>query len=165
MLNEAIVIFSKMDIVVSKLKSHIKRLPQEIRKFTGSELYSRPAQGKWSKIEIMGHLVDSARYNLLRFTEAQYKPLPYVVEGYAQDDLVRVNDYQNLPLETILDTWTALNNHIVLLLSNLSEEQQQIPIIRNGEPHTLGWLAEDYLSHMEHHLAQILGSNDVPMRY
>lgn len=157
MLNEAIVIFSKMDIVVSKLRSHLTEVPERIRKLSDAELHHKAAPGKWSKIEIMGHLIDSARYNLLRFTEAQYKPLPYVVEGYAQDDLVRVNDYQNLPVETILDTWKALNNHIVLLLAKLNQEQQHIPIIRNGEPRTLGWLAEDYLDHMEHHLAQIFG--------
>lgn len=146
-----------MDTSVSKLRSHLTEVPESIRKLSDEELHRKAAPGKWSKIEIMGHLIDSVRYNLFRFTEAQYKPLPYVVEGYSQDDLVRVNDYQNLPLETILDTWTVLNNHIVVLLSKLSKEQQKIPIIRNGELRTLGWLAEDYVNHMDHHLAQIFG--------
>jgi len=144
-----------MKVVIGRLEKHLAEVPGRMKSFAEPELMQRPAPGKWSRKEIMGHLVDSAIYNILRFTQAQYKPSPYVVEGYEQDNLVAVNDYQNLPLEHLLATWELLNRHIVFILSKLSKEKQQIPIVRKGEPRTLGWLAEDYLNHMEHHLKQI----------
>src|SRR5688572_4811077 len=100
-----------MDAITSKLAHHLASVPARIKAIPENELHGQPAPGKWSKKEIMGHLIDSALYNLMRFSQAQYKPLPYVVEGYAQDDLVHINDYQNLPLTSILDTWQALNKH------------------------------------------------------
>ncbi len=146
-----------MKLLISRLEKHLDDVPARIKSFSANELLKKPAPGKWSKKEIMGHLVDSAIYNIIRFTQAQYQPSPYVVEGYAQDDLVAVNDYQNLPLEHILETWKCLNRHIIFILSNLSKEKREIAIVRRGEPKTLGWLAEDYVNHMEHHLRQVFG--------
>ena len=57
------------------------------------ELAQRPAPSKWSKKEILGHLVDSGVNNLQRFTEIQFHPKPYVLRNYNQDELVKINDY------------------------------------------------------------------------
>jgi hypothetical protein len=150
---------------ISRLEKYLEEVPDRIKSIPKDEMMSRPncakatvgkpATGKWSKKEIMGHLVDSAIYNIIRFTQVQYKPSPYVVEGYEQDKLVELNDYQNVPIENILMAWEQLNRQDIFILSKLTQEQLSIPIIRKGEEKTLGWLAEDYVNHMEHHLEQI----------
>lgn len=50
---------------------------------------------KWSKKEIVGHLIDSAQNNLRRFIVGQYEGTPpHVV--YDQDFWVKANNYQNM---------------------------------------------------------------------
>jgi|TARA_R110000737_G_scaffold264685_1_gene272514 hypothetical protein len=61
---------------------------------------------KWSKKEILGHLIDSGINNLQRFTEIQFSDRPYVIRKYNQNELVIVNDYQNAEIKEILDFWT-----------------------------------------------------------
>lgn len=45
-------------------------------------LSQRPAPGKWSQKEILGHLIDSGINNLQRFTEIQFSPQPYPIQKY-----------------------------------------------------------------------------------
>ncbi|NJN28609.1 MAG: DinB family protein [Cyclobacteriaceae bacterium] len=53
-----------------------------------AELTLHPSPGKWSKKEVLGHLIDSGINNLQRFTEIQYESKPYKVREYKQDELV-----------------------------------------------------------------------------
>jgi len=50
-----------------------------------------PGPGKWSKKEILGHLVDSAQNNIRRFVVAQYETLPTI--RYDQDQWVKLAGY------------------------------------------------------------------------
>jgi len=43
----------------------------------------KPSPSKWSKKELIGHLIDSAHNNLRRFIVAQYEEKPLI--KYAQD--------------------------------------------------------------------------------
>ena len=67
---------------------------------------------KWSKKEILGHLIDSGINNLQRFTEIQFENKPYKIRKYNQDELVKANEYQNSETEEIADFWLSINNRI-----------------------------------------------------
>lgn len=143
---------------MDRLEKHIQDFPLKMKKFSLEELLHRKAEGKWSKKEILGHLIDSAINNLKRFTDAQYSPLPYEMVKYQQVDLVAINDYQNLPLEHLLGLWQSLNRQIVFVVRTMDEEKLNYsvdPQFENGELKTLGWLIVDYVAHMEHHFKQI----------
>ena len=84
-----------MNETISKLKTLIEETASFLENCPREEMDFKPTPAKWSKKEILGHLVDSGINNLQRFTEIQYQPKPYPIRGYDQDDLVRVNDYQN----------------------------------------------------------------------
>lgn len=99
---------------MQQLEIYIETFPIKLKQFSSEELVKRPALDKWSKQEILGHLIDSAVNNLKRFTEIQFLPQPYTVISYRQNELVIVNDYQNLPLQHLLDLYQALNRQIVL---------------------------------------------------
>ena len=145
-------------VAMQQLEIHIESFPERIRQFSSEELLKRPAAGKWSKQEILGHLIDSAINNLKRFTEIQFLPQPYTVLSYQQVNLVIVNDYQNLHLDDLLNLWQALNRQIVFVVKNISEEKLNYPVdpqYENKEMKSLGWIICDYVAHMAHHFRQI----------
>ena len=148
----------ELNDTIHRLDSHIESLPGLIKKFSSEEMLRRPAPGKWSKQEILGHLIDSAINNLKRFTEIQFLPQPYKVISYDQVNLVIVNDYQNLPLDQLLDLWQALNRQIVSVVKNIPPDKLNYhvdPQYENKELKTLGWIISDYVAHMEHHFRQV----------
>lgn len=143
---------------IDRLENHIETFPVKLKKLSSEELLHRQAEGKWSKKEISGHLVDSAVNNLKRFTDAQYAALPYEVVNYQQVALVVVNDYQNLPLDHLLTLWQSLNRQIIYVVRNIDDEKLNYPVAlpyENCDLKTLGWIIIDYVAHMEHHFRQI----------
>jgi len=150
----------KIDIsaAIKQLETYIESFPVKLKQFSSEELLKRPALDKWSKKEILGHLIDSAINNLKRFTETQFLPQPYLVIHYNQNELIIVNDYQNLPLQHLLDLWQALNRQIVLVVKNIPVEKLDYPVdpqYESKELKTLSWIICDYVAHMEHHFRQI----------
>src|SRR5215203_4736341 len=84
---------------MQQLEIYIESFPMKLKQFSSEELLQKSAAVKWSKQEILGHLIDSAINNLKRFTEIQFLPQPYTVISYKQNELVTVNDYQHLRLQ------------------------------------------------------------------
>lgn len=124
---------------------------------SGFKLKTTPS--KWSKKEILGHLIDSAQNNLRRFLEIQYQPLdtPYMIQTYAQDELVRHNHYQLLPLQHILRLWVSTNEQIVYVLEHIPHELFSKRIaLPDSQEKSFQWLIEDYIDHLKHHLDQII---------
>ena len=129
----------------------------EINQITPEAWEYKPTPQKWSKKEILGHLVDSARNNLQRFTEIQYFTSPYRVVDYDQDQLVIANQYQSESLASIRALWESLNRHIAYLMENQDEASLALTVIlSDGTETNLKWLMEDYIEHLLHHKAQIL---------
>lgn len=149
-----------VDAAMQKLALYIDAVTETYLQFTAEELLKRPAPGKWSKQEILGHLTDSALNNVKRFTEIQFSPQPYTVVPYKQEELVMLNHYQHLPLEHLLVLWQSLNRQIIYIVKNIPPERLNYkvnPHYDNNEMKTLGWIIADYVAHMEHHLEQVKG--------
>src|SRR5437867_2017768 len=73
---------------------------------------SKPTPSKWSKKEIIGHLIDSASNNHQRFVRVQlYDGLD--LPGYEQERWVAVQDYQNAGWANLLVLWKSFNEHLV----------------------------------------------------
>jgi hypothetical protein len=146
----------KLSQAINQLENYIQQAPEYFIRLTTHELLTKPAPGKWSKQEILGHLTDSALNNLKRFTESQFLPQPYQVVRYLQDEVVAANGYQQLPLQHILNLWKALNSHIIYVMKNVpAEKLDYIIITPSGESKTLQWLMIDYVEHMQHHWRQV----------
>jgi hypothetical protein len=62
-----------MESVANDLQSTLK-VADRLRQIQDAEASNRPAPGKWSKKEILGHLVDSAANNHQRFVRLQLSP-------------------------------------------------------------------------------------------
>ena len=112
-----------IDLALTRLDNHINSMAAIFQDFSSEELLHKPAPGKWSKQEILGHLIDSAVNNLKRFTEIQFLPQPYKVISYRQNELVLINHYQDLPLNHLLDLWKVLNQQISYVVQNIPSEK------------------------------------------
>ncbi len=141
-----------------RLAAYIDQLAQRYRSFSEDELNGKSAPGKWSRKEILGHLIDSAINNLKRFTEIQFSQQPYFIQSYNQDELVNVNSYNQLPIEHLIHLWKSLNQQIVYVVENIPADKLNYkvdPQYANHEMKTLGWIICDYVAHMEHHMNQL----------
>jgi len=146
---------------IERLQAAILHAPSALIQLNESALTHRPAPNKWSKKEIFGHLIDSARVNLQRFLEAQHTENKYIIQRYHQDELVQLNDYQNQPIGELIQLWKTTNQQILRVFKNVKKEKLDLPI---EIPHqevsdNLRFVMEDYVVHMEHHLRQILGDS------
>jgi hypothetical protein len=142
-----------MKEIASKLNEIIDDHLSSLRSVGQEEFYFKPSPTKWSKKEILGHLVDSAQNNIRRFIVAQYDERPKIV--YNQDKWVAVTNYQQYELTDLIDLWYRLNKHICHVLTFMPEETNKRQV-ETEQLHDLRWLAQDYIRHLLHHLHQVL---------
>jgi DinB family protein len=122
--------------------------------------------GKWSRKEILGHLIDSATNNHQRFVRSQFSEhLEFL--GYEQERWVSVQHYNDEPWPDLIDLWRSYNLHLLHIVSNIPEsvllqprtkhnlDQIAWQTVEKSEPTTLDYFVRDYLGHMKHHLDQI----------
>lgn len=126
-------------------------------KLNNADTTKRPSSGKWSKKEILGHLMDSAGNNHQRFVRAAIQG-SLTFPGYEQAKLVDLQRFSEMDWGFLVDLWASYNRFIAHVLTCLPAKAANINCtIGNNKPATLGWIAEDYVAHLKHHLNQILG--------
>lgn len=122
---------------------------------------NRPSGVGWSQREELGHLVDSAVNNHARIVRAVLEP---ECEGptYDQEGWVAVHRYREIPWTDLVEVWHAHNRILLPLIAGIPETSLAKPCrIGGGVPVTLGFLIDDYVLHMRHHLDQVLGRSVV----
>jgi hypothetical protein len=107
--------------------------------------------GKWSAKQVIGHLTDSAVNNLGRIVRMQIEP-GVNLQGYEQMAWVKLQHYAERDWPEVLGLWFALNEHVVWTIAHVEKRYLLHVGVVEGEPETLGYLIEDYVAHMQHHL-------------
>ena len=114
----------------------------------------KPNPKKWSKKEILGHLIDSASNNHQRFVRLQIDNA-IALPKYKQDEWVIVEQWQQKDWAEIITLWKLYNEHILHIFQYVDETKLQNTIALGEANYTLQFLIDDYVDHMEHHLKQI----------
>jgi hypothetical protein len=117
---------------------------------------AKPAlPGGWSRKQLLGHLIDSASNNHQRFVRACLQP-SLDFPAYDQNANVRVQAPQEVDWKLLVSLWSAYNRYLAHIIARLpAASLQTVCRIGPGEPVTLVFLANDYLTHLLHHLNQI----------
>lgn len=117
---------------------------------------SRPS-GKWSRKEILGHLIDSASNNHQRFVRGvQDHGGDY--PSYDQDSCVTLQRPNEVAWSVLLGLWSNYNRYLAHVIAGLPPEAAGYSMQVGDNPVVdLLWVAIDYVEHLKHHLNQILG--------
>ena len=153
-----------------ELKSLIRTFGKKLLDLEETILNSKPNPNKWSKKEILGHLIDSAYNNHQRFARA-WDNDNLIFAGYDQDAWVKKNAYQERDAKDVIYLFLAVNAHLADLVGKIDEkvlaktttnhnfDQIGMRPIASGTPSNIDYLIEDYIYHLVHHLKQILDIN------
>lgn len=140
---------------ISELISHsqpqLLKIPPEI-----AEL--KPAPDKWSKKEILGHLIDSASNNHQRFVRAAQNAAQDF-PPYNQNQWVEVQKYNDMGWFELIEFFSQYNFHICRILESYPEDAlDNLCNIGKENLVTVKFIMVDYLRHLKHHIEQILGT-------
>ena len=142
-----------MKEITTELSSLVASCTEQFAALTETDWTAKTNPSKWSKKEVLGHLVDSALNNHRRFIVTQYAERQNIV--YFQDQWVFFQGYQQADTEELIALWRLLNLQIVRVLEIMPQSvwTNVCDTGKNGEDlHTLEWLATDYVAHLKHHL-------------
>jgi len=141
--------------VAGELLNVVEAAEKSLRRIGDPEASLRSAPGNWSKKEILGHLLDSAANNHHRFVRAQ-QVKQLIFPAYEQEHWVSSQGYAERPWLELVDLWRLYNRHLAHVIGLISEEKLAVMcVIGTNEPANLGYLIEDYLVHLRHHLQDL----------
>ena len=144
-----------MESVADDLLSALK-IADRLRGVDDAAASKRPAPGKWSNKEILGHLIDSAANNHQRFIRLQLGP-SINLPGYDGDEWVRVQAYQDRPWSEIIDLWRMYNTQLASVIRRVDPAAlRNVWHMPDGKAVDLEFIMRDYVDHLRHHLEQIV---------
>ncbi len=85
-----------MKQIASELREIIHTFSERISLINEADFSAKINPSKWSKKEVLGHLIDSAENNLRRFICSQYESQPPKIR-YDQNFWVTANNYHSMP--------------------------------------------------------------------
>src|SRR6267154_1203003 len=107
-----------MKQTIEELDQIIQGYSKKISAIPESDFSAKPLANKWSKKEVLGHLIDSAQNNLRRFICGQYESSPPKII-YDQDRWVVSNNYIQMDSKEIITFWQLINKRIIAVLSQM----------------------------------------------
>lgn len=148
------------------LHSTVAQAALQLNRLTPEQAATPPAPGRWSPIQIIGHLIDSASNNHGRFVRAQLTE-DLCFEGYDQEGWVEAQRWAEADWQELVALWEAFNLQIARLMAITPTEALRRPRANHNldrlawetvpadQPATLEYFMRDYLGHLKHHLRQI----------
>jgi len=130
----------------------------DLRAITELEATEPYKPDAWTRKQVLGHLIDSAINNHVRFVMAALDG-EYTGPAYHAQGWVSMHDYANILWSELLDLWKAHNALLARVVSQVPEDKLTAECrIGTDQPVTLRYVIEDYLHHLEEHITEITES-------
>ncbi len=140
---------------LDRLEWLLRHVPPTFEQWSETEWETPYGPGKWTKKQVLGHLIDSATNNHQRFVRIQFEDTPVI--RYAQNDWNTFSYHAQQEGALLAATWKQYNLFLLALLRQIpASALERTGIGGEGKPFTLAFIVDDYVDHMEHHLAQIM---------
>jgi DinB family protein len=146
-----------MDNLSQRLRTAIAATEPKLRAITEATASDRPGGGDgWSRKQELGHLVDSAANNRIRFINAALAG-EYTGPSYDGHGWVALGGYADMPWADVVGLWTALNRALAMVVERIPAGRLAAPCrIGSDDAVTLEFVIGDYIDHMQHHLDHIV---------
>ncbi|MFH0990890.1 MAG: DinB family protein [bacterium] len=147
---------SIMRDIIDELSATVRQTVPQLQKLTERDAGEHRVPGKWSKKEILGHLIDSASNNHQRFVRIQLSS-ELRMPDYDQEVWVATQNYQSERWEQLVQFWHHYNLHLIHVLHQIPDKKLgSVCFVGQNEPITFDILLKEYVEHLNHHLDQIL---------
>lgn len=154
-------------LCAARLRAAVDAASPRLAALSPDVVRQRGAQRRWSPAETLGHLIDSASNNHQRFVRASDQN-HLVFTGYAQDAWVDRQQYASAPWDELVLFWQCYNRHLARVMGAIPVQvrerlherhnlhQVAFRAVPEDQATTLEYFMNDYVDHLDHHLAQIL---------
>jgi hypothetical protein len=145
----------KMDNLSGEIQLVVAQAYPRLLEITADDAELKPGTDEWSKLQILGHLIDSALNNHQRCVRGAYDAAEQF-PPYDQVRWVEIQGYQQRNWIDLVEMWVLSNRHLCQVLGGLTATQlNNLCNIGKESPVTLGFVMADYLRHLKMHLGQI----------
>ena len=103
---------------INRLNFILDKVPNILSEISEENMNLKPFPNKWSKKEIIGHLIDSATNNHQRFVRGQFEHNPEI--RYDQNKWNEFSFYQEIASNQIISFWTIYNRQLLEIISRIS---------------------------------------------
>lgn len=140
-----------------ELQRVIDAVADDLARITDAQAAETPTLGKWSRKQIVGHMIDSASNNHQRFVRGvQDRGGQY--PGYDQEFCVTLQRPNDVSWRALVELWSSYNRYLAHVIGALPRGAASYPMRVSTNPETtLLWIATDYVEHLKHHVNQVVG--------
>ncbi|MEM7550509.1 MAG: DinB family protein [Bacteroidota bacterium] len=121
-----------------------------LKSLNENQLNHRYKEGKWTTKELFGHLTDVERifaYRVLAISRGDKGKLP----GYDPETYVSIGNYDNRPIESIIDEYLMLRKSNINMFGSLSKEMLKTRGNVNGSMLSARAIIYLIAGHQKHH--------------
>ena len=142
-------------ILAANLHTIVEQVEPTLRNLTEEQAAAPVTPGNWSPKQCIGHLIDSACNNHVRFVRAQLEG-SFSGSSYDGDGWVRIGNSQSAPWSLLIDLWSTYNLYLAHIFRHIPADAADLQCtIGNAPAIPLSHLAEEYFLHLVHHLVGI----------
>jgi hypothetical protein len=145
-----------MTATIAHLEELLKTVPASLVDLRDDTVTNKPAPNRWSKKELLGHLIDSAANNHQRFVRAQGTSR-LEIPSYEQEFWVATQSYATEPWPDLVNLWLLFNRHLLHVIKAMPPAVLSHECVIGRDPAmTLQAVIVDYVRHLDTHIAQLL---------